>query len=116
MNIGDDFLIVCKQNYFDKVTPGNKDSKLKPGYKKLVGIAEEYFKHGSYEKFAGFFQEGQYFIELWAAHLMLEYGTPSRALMNAAMDIVRKYSDNPLAPEVAHEERHWLDAYSGKYM
>lgn len=82
---------MCRQNYFTKVTPSNKKSKLKPGYQKLIDIAGEYFKLGSYEKFAGFFQEGQYFIALWAAHLMLEYGNPSRELMIAAMNIVRAY-------------------------
>jgi hypothetical protein len=115
MNIGDDFLIGCRQNYFDKVTPANKESKIKSGYKKLVNIADEYFRHNDYEKFAGFFQEGQYFIALWAAHLIIEYGTPSADLMIAALNIIRAYSDNPLAPEVAQEERHWLDAYSDTY-
>lgn len=116
MPIGDDFLIICRQNYFDKVTPGNEENKLKPGYQKLVDIAGGYFKQNSYEKFAGFFQEGQYFVALWAAHLMLEYGTPSRNFMFAALDVIRAYSDNPLAPGVAQEERDWLDAQSDKYI
>jgi hypothetical protein len=115
MNMGDDFLIGCRQNYFDKVTPASKESKLKPGYKKLVDIAGEYFRQNNYKAFAGFFQEEQYFIALWAAHLMLEYGNPSLKLMIAALNIVRNYSDNPLAPEVAQEERQWLDAYIDKY-
>ncbi|HVU55805.1 MAG TPA: hypothetical protein VHD83_12165 [Puia sp.] len=115
MNIGDEFLITCKRNYFDKVTPSNAESKQKEGYKKLVSIANEYFKGNKYGEFAGFLQEGQYFIQLWAAHLVLEYGIPDRELMLSALNLIKNYSDNPLAQEVALEERKWLEANMHKY-
>ena len=102
MKIGDKFLITCKKNYYDKVTPSNPESRLKEGYKELVDIAKEYFIRNEYDKFAGFFHEGQYFIALWAAHLILEYGDANQELKVASLEIIEKYSHNSLAPDVAH--------------
>lgn len=113
--IGDDFLLLCKQNYFNKVTPSNNGSYLKEGYKKLVDIAKEYFKNGGYEEFSNFFLEGQYFIALWAAHLLIDYGNPSNNLLHTAIKIIKEYSDNPLAPIVSEEENQWLKANENKY-
>ena len=115
MDIGDEFLITCKKNYFDKVTPSNKESRHKEGYQRLVAIAKEYFSNNEYGKFAGFFQEGQYFIALWAAHLILEYGTGVQEINIAALNVIKKYSDNPLAEDVANEEKQWLELYGDKY-
>ncbi len=114
-NIGDTFLFQCKQNYLDKITPSNSMSHLKDGYTKLVSIANEYFENDRYEAFAGFLQEGQYFIALWAAHLLLEYGKPSIDLMRTAMKIIVSYSVNPLAQDVAEEEMQWLSVNTEKY-
>lgn len=115
MKKGDDFLLTCKQNYFEKIRPGDLESKEKVGYKKLVEIAKEYFRNNEYEIFAGFFQEGQYFIALWAAHLVLEYGTANQAIVSSALSIIKDYSDNPLAPDVAVQETLWLKANIAKY-
>lgn len=115
MNIGDEFLLTCKKNYFDKVTPSNKENRMKEGYKRLIDIANEYFRHNEYEEFAGFFQEGQYFIALWAAHLILEYGTANPEMTVAALNIINDYSNNPLAQDVANEEKKWLETNRDKY-
>jgi hypothetical protein len=114
-DIGDQFLFTCKKNYFDKVTPSNIDSRPKEGYKKLVNIANEYFKRDEYETFAGFFQEGQYFIQLWAAHLLIEYGKPSQDIISSAIGIIKDYADNSLSPEVSKEEQQWLVLNEAKY-
>jgi hypothetical protein len=29
MNIGDEFLLTCKRNFFEKITPANEESKKK---------------------------------------------------------------------------------------
>jgi hypothetical protein len=115
MNSGDEFLLTCKKNYLDKVTPSNAESKSKKGYLRLIEIAKEYFRNNKYKTFAGFFQEGQYFIALWAAHLILEYGNADHELKLAALKIIKDYSENPLAPDVALEEKKWLDTNSHKY-
>jgi hypothetical protein len=55
--------------------------------------------------------EGQYFINLWAAHLMLEYGKPNKSQKEQCLEIIKRYTDNPLAPEAAIEEKIWLENY-----
>ena len=117
MNQGivDEFLFTCKRNHLDKITPSNRNSHSKEGYKRIVNIAKEYFKKDEYIEFAGFFQEGQYFIPLWAAHMLLEYGSPSEGLIEASINVIKRYSDNPLAPDVAGEERDWLKNNASKY-
>jgi hypothetical protein len=107
--LGDQFLLACKQNYFDRVTPSNILSRPKEGYKRVESIAKEYFKRGEYSEFAGFFQESQYFIPIWAAHMLLQYGTPDRDLKIASLNVIKNYTDNPLAPEVAQEEKDWIE-------
>ena len=39
----DPFLIICKQNFVEKITPANKDSYSKVGYLQVVELAKEYF-------------------------------------------------------------------------
>jgi len=55
--------------------------------------------------------EGQYFIQLWTAHLILEYGHPDLELKNRCLDEIIKYADNSLAPRVATQEKQWLESY-----
>jgi hypothetical protein len=47
--------------------------------------------------------------------LLLEYGSPSEELIEASIDIIKRYSDNPLAPDVLHEERDWLKNNASRY-
>lgn len=114
-NFGNSFLLICKQNYFDKVTPSNDQSRLSEGYQKASNIAKEYFRNGKEEEFVGFFQEGQYFIGLWAAHLLLEYSTSNNNHVRSALKVIKNYTDNPLALEVAKEEKEWLNANFNTY-
>ena len=116
MSIGDDFLLACKRNYFEKITPSNKQNTINEGYIRLVKIATEYFNRDAYVEFSGFFQEGQYFVALWAAHLMLEYGNPNPDLIGVALRIIESYSDNPLAKDVSEEERQWLEVNRSNFI
>lgn len=112
----DSFLILCKEIYLDGVTPPpNKSNSNNEKYIMLIAIAKEYFKNEEYDEFAGFFMEGQYFIQLWAAHLILEYGSPTEDLKIRSISVIKKYSNNPLAPEVAKEERQWINENAEKY-
>lgn len=102
------FLLQCKQNYIEGITPSNSLSYEKKGYKKLVEISKKYFETNQYRHFAGYFLEGQYFISLWAAHMLIEYGHPDNDLYLIAINIIKEFSNNPLAPQVAKEENLWL--------
>ncbi|HMH33195.1 MAG TPA: hypothetical protein VK543_09215 [Puia sp.] len=114
-DISDQFLFTSKQNYLDCITPANPSSRLEEGYRKIVKIAEEYFKNNEYKEFAEFFQEGQYFIPLWTAHMIVEYGNPSNKIMKSAISVILEYADSPFATEVAKEEKQWLKDYGAKY-
>lgn len=114
-NISDRFLIFCKQIYFDKITPSSNLVYEKGKSRELVYIAKEYFKKGQYKEFAGFLQESQYFIDLWTAHLLLEFGDPPKELVSLALRTIIDYSNNPLANEVADEETNWLRNNISKY-
>lgn len=105
------FIIQCKTNYFLGIRPVHQHSKDTDGYKALIQIAKNYFDADRYDDFAGNFMEGQYFIDLWAAHLMLEYGQANESHKETCLEIIRRYTDNPLAPEAASEEKSWLDDY-----
>lgn len=107
----DAFIIQCKSNYFLGIRPAHQNSKNTNGYKTLVQIAKYYFNADRYDDFLGNFIEGQYFINLWAAHLMLEYGQPNESQKEKCLDIIKRYADNPLAQEAAIEEKMWLDNY-----
>ena len=54
--------------------------------------------------------EGQYFIQLWTAHLILEYGQPDLKLKKRCMDEIIKYSDNPVH-ECCNTRKQWLESY-----
>jgi hypothetical protein len=107
----DSFIIQCRTNYFLGIRPANKQSKETEGYKALVKIAKTYFESNRYDEFAGGFMEGQYFIPLWTAHLILEYGQPNKHIRELCLKAILDYSDNPIAPDVAIEERAWLESY-----
>lgn len=107
-DIIDQYLLLCKHTYLNKITPSGNTSKETKEYQELVNIAKEYFDNNRYTDFAGFLQEGQYFISLWTAHLLLEYGKASKDLIQQAILTIKTYSDNPLARDVANEEREWL--------
>jgi hypothetical protein len=107
----DPFIIQCRTNYFLGIRPAHQRSKNTVGYKTLIQVAKSYFDTDRYDDFSANFMEGQYFINLWAAHLLLEYGKPNESQKEQCLDIIKGYTDNPLAPEAAMEEKIWLDNY-----
>ena len=113
--MGDSFLFQCKQNFIDGITPSNKLSSNKEGYKKLVSISKAYFENNRYEDFSDLFMEGQYLIALWAAHMLIEHGNPNKGVLKKSFRIIKDYSDNPLAQEVADEEKVWLKNNAEKF-
>lgn len=105
------YIIQCRTNWFLGIRPYDNNVKGGKEYQALIKIAQTYFNNNQYEEFSGYFMEGQYLVPLWTAHLILEYGQPSADLKERCLKIITDYTDNPLAPEVANEERKWLDNY-----
>jgi len=111
MDNPDRYLLTCRNNYFAEIRPSDNNSNDNPGYKALIEIAQSYFNKGKLKEFSDFFMEGQYYIELWTAHLILEFGKPDIKLSEACIDIIEKYSSNTIDPKVATQEKKWLDNY-----
>lgn len=107
----DRYLIKCKENYFKKIRPANSISRSLSDYQTLVDIAKIYFKKDQQRDFSQFFMEGQYLIDLWTAHLILEYGQPDNDLKKESLEIIKSYSKTPLDESLANEEKVFLESY-----
>jgi hypothetical protein len=109
------FLVICRSNYFNDIRPAEQASQKSPGYMEAVAVAKTYFTTGKQEDFRGYLKEGKYLADLWAAHLILEYGQPTPALINECLEIIERHAASPFDPALAKQERHWLTAYSKAY-
>ena len=107
----DSYIIQCRTNWFLGIRPYDRSAKDRQEYKALIKIAQTYFDRGRYEEFSNYFMEGQYLIQLWTAHLILEYGRPTSQLKQKCLMIVADYANNPLAPDVALGAREWLENF-----
>ena len=58
--------------------------------------------------FSGFLQEGQYYIDLWAAHLLVEHYHPDEPIWRLCMETIETYANSTIDPKVAQEELEWL--------
>lgn len=110
-NLGTDYLFQCRRNYNSGIRPSNHYNFENEGYKRLVEIAQEYFKNGKKYEFLRFFEEYQYSVNLWTAHLVLEYGEPNEKEESRALEIIKRYSETPLNTVLATEEKNWLSNY-----
>ncbi len=52
--------------------------------------------------------EGQYLVQLWTVHFILEYGTLDQELTKVCLEEIEKYSEIELLPVVAIQEKDWL--------
>lgn len=103
-----EYIIKCRENYFKGITPANSDCYDLPDYKELIEIGNEHVAKLGIDGFAGYFQEGQYFINLWTAHIIVD-GTKANEAQNAAcIEIIKRYADGSLDLKVRQEEKTWL--------
>lgn len=107
------YLFYCKEYYFLKIKPSCSKSLKSKEYQNLVEIAKLYFANNLQTEFAGYLMEYQYLVELWTAHLILEYGNPTAEITTACLDEIKKYSNTPFDKELATQEKEWLNNYYG---
>ncbi len=105
------YLFGCKDNHVNCIRPADINSQNTDGYKKLVTVAKTYFDSNQLDKFADYFQEHQYEVNLWTAHLIIDLGQPNADLLKRCLDIIESYSDTPLNVTLANEEKKWLDNF-----
>ena len=105
----DEFILTCKAYYFEGITPQdtNKLSVLKR--QKLISIGKTEFFEVGYERFAQYLMEGQYYINLWASHIILESGLQNEQIKALALSKIKKYAQSSFSKKVMLEEQQWLD-------
>jgi hypothetical protein len=108
------YLFYCKEYYFLKIKPSDSESRKSKEYQNLVEIAKLYFENDLQTEFATYLMEYQYLVQLWTAHLILEYGKPDEELKTACLDEIKNYSETPLDKELAEQEKEWLNNYRQK--
>ena len=109
--LGTKYLNLCKSCYLNNIRPANSESIQTRVYAELVEIAQSYFKESRIEDFSKFFQEYQYCVNLWTAHLVIEFGNPNDDLISKALEIIKRYSHTELNIALAKEETIWLKRY-----
>ena len=102
------FMWTCKEIYFQGIRPcssGVEHHKLVLRLKEIVTI---YQKEDKLEDFKGHFQESQYCVNLWAAHLLIDLDNIDQKTKNLCLEEIKSYSTTPLDPELAKQEMEWL--------
>jgi len=90
INKNDSFLYTCKENYFLGIHPLSADSKIFKGYKTLVEIAKAFFDQNRYDLFLNYLNEEKYLCDVWAAHMIVEFGSPDVAVKEICIKILKK--------------------------
>ncbi|MDC9722078.1 MAG: hypothetical protein PSN34_04805 [Urechidicola sp.] len=105
------YLSQCKVNYHNNIRPSKEDTYDEDGHQALIEIAKEFLEKEGANSFSGFFREYQYCVNLWTAHLIIEYGNPNEKLLKKSLEIIIRYSTTPLNKDLAREEKKWLNDY-----
>lgn len=108
MELSYKYVVQCRYNTINGITPSNPEKYNTPEYKLLIEIGEKYIEEKGLIEFSKNFQGDQYFVALWTAHIIYEYGNPDSELKAQCVKIIEEYSDSPLSPEVSKEEQEWL--------
>jgi len=106
-NIGTEYLFLCRDNYLRGITPSNNQNYSNPNYVRIIEIAQEYFAGNKIGEYKSFFQEYQYLVSLWTAHMILEHGNPDSELKAECIEIIMRYT-NSHNIELVNEEKQWL--------
>ncbi|WP_412465571.1 hypothetical protein [Pedobacter sp. KLB.chiD] len=114
-NRGDRFLLQCKVNYFKGITPSNPINYQDLDYQLLIDIGMEYLNGNEIEEFANLFRESQYFVSLWAAHIIYDYGNPDNRLKKECLEVIKDYSEHPLNSKISEEETAWIKLHQDEF-
>ena len=106
------YIVKCKELFFKKITPSSYESVKKEEYIELINIANSDIEKIGVNNFTSYFQEGQYFIDLWTAHILFQRKDISNEIRKECLDVIKGYLNNPLAPEVSLEEEEWIKSNS----
>ncbi len=100
------FINQCKENYFKKITPSDKESLGKEEYLFLLEIAQKEIEKDGLKRFSYYLVEYQYLVNLWASHYII-FQNPDEELKKKCLETIVRYaqSDNK---KISKEEQNWL--------
>lgn len=102
------FIESCRRLYEKGITPLSIEKFNDDDFLFMKKYALDYFKNGKTDIFIDYMQEPRYFVQLWVAHLILDYAQANAEVNQRCIAEIKKYSKSPLTPEVAKEEMLWL--------
>lgn len=102
------FMVACRTNYFNDIRPADPLAKKAGGYMEAATIARNYFTAGKAAEFRAYLSEAKYLADLWAAHLVLEYGDPDAALTKECLEVIERYAAATFDAALALQEQQWL--------
>lgn len=111
-----DYTFLCREAYFAGVTPSGKDSKGNALYKQIVDAGNAEIRKSSIEGFMENLQYGEYLIQLWTVHIVMEYNLPLKPVRERCLAEIEKYATSRLNSQVAMEESEWLKQNSHLFM
>jgi hypothetical protein len=105
-HLTDSFLMQCKENFFRGITPSGPGAET--AKQALVALLRGLNAANQMEAFVGFLQNGHYYTNLWAAHLLVEHYRPDGPTRQLCMETIERHAMGTLNPKVAQEELEWL--------
>lgn len=123
--LGDNFLWTCKAAYLSGIHPFDYSTSDTEQYQAIVSIGKSMIEESGASDFVGFLMEGQYFVQLWAAYLTLEYGNPqkeepfkyskNKTIVSCCIAEVEKYCSVEKNLQIKKAEEDWVLKNKEKY-
>jgi hypothetical protein len=88
------FLFACKESYYSGAIFGTKEAEQSDGYRRIVEIAETYFSAGMYDAIVQYLSEKRYMVQIWSAHIILQYGSPQADLKCKCISIITDFLES----------------------
>lgn len=115
MNDSLSYIESCRNLYKLGYTPSNFDFRDDPLFHKFLKIAKNEVHNLGIDGFYNYTQEYNYFVNLWTAHLIIEFFEGSNEVKSGCLDIIIRYSRSKLNTKVASEEIKWLGKNNIKF-
>lgn len=102
------YIVKCKELFFKNITPSNSLNFQKKEYIELMRLANRDIKEMGTDLFSSNFQEMQYLVNLWTAHILIDRKDVSEEIKEDCLSIIKRYSTSPINIDLAKEEKEWL--------
>ncbi|QIL78300.1 hypothetical protein [Hymenobacter sp. HDW8] len=102
------FRYQCQLNFQAGLTPASLEKAGEPGSHRLVEITQALQQAGHQAVLVALLGDALYFIDLWAAHLLLAQARPSEPIRAQCLAVIRAYAAYPQLAALAREQQAWL--------